>query len=249
MDSILNCKHLKFKYIWISDDTARDVEERTFEGLEKDFQEVIKRSTITESLKKSSKDSLKTNLLKDMEKNSAESGVKLNSEELLDNVINTSSIDNMYQIVPLVMPSQNNNHICVNMYVDNTGQYKSYSENVRASRIASTNVKGPVIISSSFDDDNEFKRVDFDKNSYELMLQKPPSAENRWSMEKMYKNMLKQNSEPQEPKVIDPLSRCNNCYEPASKVKLYICAKCRKVAYCGVDCQKTDWPIHRKFCS
>jgi hypothetical protein len=28
-----------------------------------------------------------------------------------------------------------------------------------------------------------------------------------------------------------------------------ICGKCRKQFYCGRECQKADWPVHKLFCA
>ncbi|KAF9066737.1 hypothetical protein BDP27DRAFT_985080 [Rhodocollybia butyracea] len=46
----------------------------------------------------------------------------------------------------------------------------------------------------------------------------------------------------------DPNSRrCWLC-RGKGKPKLQECAQCQKVRYCGSECQKKDWPVHRKKC-
>lgn len=47
----------------------------------------------------------------------------------------------------------------------------------------------------------------------------------------------------------DELS-CNSCKKPQSDVtqSLKRCAKCRKALYCSQQCQKTDWPSHKRLC-
>lgn len=52
--------------------------------------------------------------------------------------------------------------------------------------------------------------------------------------------------------------RCDSCSkrdgdetgegEEGSKVRLKLCARCRGVAYCGMDCQKAGWKRHREVC-
>jgi hypothetical protein len=44
--------------------------------------------------------------------------------------------------------------------------------------------------------------------------------------------------------------RCAWCEEiPAvAAMKLSLCGRCRKVAYCSEQCQKAHWPGHKKFC-
>ncbi len=38
--------------------------------------------------------------------------------------------------------------------------------------------------------------------------------------------------------------KCRCCGKAAS----LRCSKCRKVFYCGKECQARDWPIHKKEC-
>lgn len=41
---------------------------------------------------------------------------------------------------------------------------------------------------------------------------------------------------------------CHSCAEEFERKKLLQCAGCRFASYCGIDCQKADWPRHRPFC-
>ncbi|KAJ3761284.1 hypothetical protein EV360DRAFT_80398 [Lentinula raphanica] len=43
------------------------------------------------------------------------------------------------------------------------------------------------------------------------------------------------------------LNQCALCRSPG-KPRLQNCSKCRKVKYCGPECQKKDWPAHKKKC-
>lgn len=47
-------------------------------------------------------------------------------------------------------------------------------------------------------------------------------------------------------KLIRPSLLC--CYCKIEAKKLMKCARCRKVFYCGRECQKKDWKEHKKFC-
>jgi hypothetical protein len=43
---------------------------------------------------------------------------------------------------------------------------------------------------------------------------------------------------------------CSSCKKSQSDVsqRLKRCAKCQKALYCSQQCQRTDWPSHRRFC-
>ncbi|KAF8628200.1 hypothetical protein AX15_004049 [Amanita polypyramis BW_CC] len=40
---------------------------------------------------------------------------------------------------------------------------------------------------------------------------------------------------------------CAKCYG-LGKPKLLVCAVCRSISYCSVECQKADWKVHKKTC-
>ncbi|KAJ6495273.1 hypothetical protein C8R45DRAFT_165687 [Mycena sanguinolenta] len=42
---------------------------------------------------------------------------------------------------------------------------------------------------------------------------------------------------------------CAACYKPETKeLKHRMCGSCQKDAYCSKECQKEQWPIHKKTC-
>eukprot|EP00121_Abeoforma_whisleri_P000906 Awhi_evm1s804 len=41
-------------------------------------------------------------------------------------------------------------------------------------------------------------------------------------------------------------NKCNFCHEIF--VGTQLCSRCKKVRYCGITCQKKDWPSHKKAC-
>lgn len=48
--------------------------------------------------------------------------------------------------------------------------------------------------------------------------------------------------------ILGPLVKdvCGHCMQ--RKEKLLICNPCKRIKYCGRDCQRADWPIHRHLC-
>lgn len=42
--------------------------------------------------------------------------------------------------------------------------------------------------------------------------------------------------------------KCDTCKTEKQKEELYNCTKCKNASYCNIECQKKDWPIHRKQC-
>lgn len=41
--------------------------------------------------------------------------------------------------------------------------------------------------------------------------------------------------------------KCNKCDKVDEKLQR--CARCKKTYYCGIDCQKADWKLHRETCA
>ena len=42
---------------------------------------------------------------------------------------------------------------------------------------------------------------------------------------------------------------CHKCHTTVTgKRKLSKCARCHSITYCGLECQRADWPRHREFC-
>lgn len=45
--------------------------------------------------------------------------------------------------------------------------------------------------------------------------------------------------------------RCMRCEKkPEDDIDLVLmrCSKCKRVAYCSVECQRADWRVHKQFC-
>lgn len=45
----------------------------------------------------------------------------------------------------------------------------------------------------------------------------------------------------------EPIKDCKNCGE--REKELLKCSRCKKVYYCGADCQRKNWPTHKLTCS
>lgn len=46
----------------------------------------------------------------------------------------------------------------------------------------------------------------------------------------------------------DKFRKCENCNQEIVE-RIQLCAGCKKVAYCNIQCQKTHWKQHKKACS
>ncbi|KAH9838731.1 uncharacterized protein C8Q71DRAFT_856660 [Rhodofomes roseus] len=51
---------------------------------------------------------------------------------------------------------------------------------------------------------------------------------------------------PPKPKVT--LHKCNTCYASGTEKTLQKCARCRAAKYCSKECQRADWPKHKRSC-
>ncbi|KAH8741816.1 hypothetical protein FG386_001390 [Cryptosporidium ryanae] len=234
MDSLDEIVHEKFFYVYIPYHESDEVEVREFSGKELDFKNLL-RSHFSSKLRSIEISRLQETLNKDSNA----------PDKLVEQAILNSQ---NYEIISLILPSKDNNYVATNAYIDSVGRIKDMPINPRASKICSTDVRGDCFISSSFDDEYVFKRVDFNNKNYEILINNPPSAKNRWDPSKI-SNMINNPSgllKSQE-KENEIFRRCENCRKNYDK-KLLVCSKCKKVAYCDIECQKNDWSYHKRHC-
>ena len=123
----------------------------------------------------------------------------------------------------------------IQMYVDDNGQFKNYDRNMRAESIARTcgvervtAIMGDVFISMYYDDDENFRRMNFKLEDCK--------SESKWIKECIRRNEFKK---------LRPAECANKKCDNKGSSR---CSRCLKVWYCGKDCQKTHWRKHKKVC-
>ncbi|EZG82416.1 MYND finger protein [Gregarina niphandrodes] len=245
-EDFLDIAHKKFSYVLIPADIDEEVLVFDFEGREGDFQRKLKMHFSEEKLTEKQKQMLTQDLIKTaQEKIDSESKSAGRVEDKFDMSSLTDQVENNYQIIPLTVPTKDNKHMCVNAYIDNVGRVKGKALNSRASRITSDDIRGDCFLSRSFDDEQEFKRLDFGFDDYQQLLTNPPEKKGRWNPE----DALKQLQTPAVPTA--SLDKCSNCFKTKSESgvpKLFVCGRCKKAAYCNAECQKKDWVYHKRIC-
>lgn len=51
-------------------------------------------------------------------------------------------------------------------------------------------------------------------------------------------------------RVIEPRDlKCAGCHQDRPLEELEKCGRCMNVYYCNKECQRKDWPLHKKTCS
>eukprot|EP00389_Voromonas_pontica_P016253 GDKH01025406.1.p1 GENE.GDKH01025406.1~~GDKH01025406.1.p1 ORF type:complete len:257 (-),score=51.52 GDKH01025406.1:101-871(-) len=243
MEDLDSIKHKPFKYIYVPADVAAPIEERSFDGTEGAFKEEMKSHFAAKPMH--DKESLVDHLGKGLAKGSE----ALSETQKMH--LNAATAATTYQIIPLCLPSKKNGFIAVNAYIDDVGMYKDYDRNPRAERLTSNEIiKGDCFVSKTFDNDDDFNRVDFTTRDFHEMMQNPPSASNRWDQGKALQQMLQQ-QQGGAPATADPIVRkCGGCGKVAEddSVKLLRCSRCKAAAYCNATCQREDWQFHKRVC-
>jgi ribosomal protein L32 len=58
-------------------------------------------------------------------------------------------------------------------------------------------------------------------------------------------------SHPQDSLQAVVLQTCNTCGHPPANLgsTLNVCGRCKEAHYCSTECQRADWPKHKKVCS
>eukprot|EP00921_Rhytidocystis_pertsovi_P000481 GHVQ01000909.1.p1 GENE.GHVQ01000909.1~~GHVQ01000909.1.p1 ORF type:complete len:297 (+),score=32.14 GHVQ01000909.1:83-973(+) len=176
-----------------------------------------------------------------------------------------SACDGNYQIIPLTLPNRENGFHAINCYIDSVGKIKELDKNSRASRLTTDDIRGDCYVCKTFDDEEtEFGRRSLNMEAYEKLMECPPDKAGRWSETNALKSFASQSGGGTDKKsLIDqmeclknanasvPMERkCENCGREgnSSNVDFKKCARCSKVLYCGVDCQKADWRFHKRIC-
>ncbi|EPR61159.1 MYND finger domain-containing protein [Toxoplasma gondii TgCatPRC2] len=244
--------HKKFTFVFVPADINDPVEERTFEGEEKSFRATLNAHFNRENLLKTEADKFKDDLSK-------QADGKLSDEQLSTLI----GIQHTYQIIPLTLPTKANGFRGTNAYIDSIGRVKNLAVNARASRICSTDIRGDCFLSTTFDDEETFQRVNFSQKDFERLMASPPDATGRWSETAALSQLLNQRQADASRQALGaPAStekkhkQCGNCgkEEPAaspenpSPMRLKRCGGCGEAFYCSAECQRADWRHHKRVC-
>lgn len=72
----------------------------------------------------------------------------------------------------------------------------------------------------------------------------PSNSQNTEKPQKILKPQEKENSKPKAPETPKEEKNCTNCRNPLQKS--FLCKNCKKVRYCGRDCQVAHWKSGHK---
>eukprot|EP00300_Choanocystis_sp_HF-7_P007660 c1542_g1_i1.p1 GENE.c1542_g1_i1~~c1542_g1_i1.p1 ORF type:complete len:305 (+),score=67.08 c1542_g1_i1:47-916(+) len=106
------------------------------------------------------RDVLRQNVLSHLKDRGATAGV---SEDMMDRMSQMSSVE----IFPITVPAKDLNHIAVSLYIDDKGVAKGSPINARATELVracghNTLVRGDAFVSRYFDNEEDWRRINFD---------------------------------------------------------------------------------------
>ncbi|PHJ20649.1 mynd finger domain-containing protein [Cystoisospora suis] len=188
--------HKKFSYIYIPASMDDAVEERSFEGQEKNFRALLNRHFNRENLLKDEEEKFKKDL-------SHKADGRLTDDQLSSLIAGQHT----YQIIPLSLPCKASKYRGTNAYIDSLGRVKDLPTNSRASRICSTDIRGDCFLSTAFDDEDVFERVDFTKEDYEGLMAHPPDPKGRWNETEALAQLMKSQQSHQQQQISSSLSK------------------------------------------
>nr|BAN65725.1 MYND finger domain protein, putative [Babesia bovis] len=256
MDTLGSILHKEFSYVHIPCDINSPIEVLKFKGSEDSFRKHLTNQFAKDKLLADEKHGfekyLKSQYKETQEKagSNNQTNVEL-SDDLLKSSLEVASIT--YQIIPLTLPSKKNGYIGINCYIDGIGRVKNLPANARATKVCSTDIRGECYVSKTFDDEEEFRRMDLTLEDYNELFENPPDATGRWDSAEALSKMLdpqKSAALTQQPKKEIIPNNCENCKREESKdAPLKICSRCKKIKYCSVQCQKDDWKYHQRICN
>nr|AET50614.1 hypothetical protein [Eimeria tenella] len=238
--SLDEVEHAEFKFLLIPYDIDKPVQELIFKGKEASFRDLLKTHLNNEKincLNKKNFDNFRQELKKKAEGKIDDQG--------LERVLQGSSQN--YQIIPLTLPTKANNFKGINAYIDSVGRIKDIPKNARASRICSTDIRGDCFLSLVYDDEEKFERQNLTLKDFEELMKNPPEATGRWSETQATMQLLQQQSGAAKPEEAPRKPKCENCGKEDLPLKK--CSRCSKSFYCSVQCQRKDWPLHKRICS
>lgn len=247
-----------FYVVYIPTDEAKELEEWTIElPHDKELQlgcltERLRdhfKSSVTAASKQQQEETFKRQLLTQLPQ-----GATL-TNEMLQMML---QMDSLVDSIPLVLNTPDVKHVGINMYVDDKGTAKALPTNVRASAIAQAcgkmlEVKGDAFIARVFDDDDDFVRMDFRLSEVSgdalwvqaAKMQSAAAAAGKGGA--AAGAALARAKAPGKitlPSAIQRICGADRC----SKNGTLRCSRCKAQFYCGSQCQKLDWRLHKVGC-
>ena len=144
--------------------------------------------------------------------------------------------------VPLMDATRASGFESVMMYVNDMGAAKSLPVNRRASEVCAAagvaeTIHGDAFVARFFDDGaDDFRRLDFPLADL--------SSTAPWAAKARALNAAKKPLSQGDVNAILGGNTCASCSKPAS----LRCTRCKKAHYCSKECQKADWPSHKRVC-
>uniref|UniRef100_M4BD24 MYND-type domain-containing protein n=1 Tax=Hyaloperonospora arabidopsidis (strain Emoy2) TaxID=559515 RepID=M4BD24_HYAAE len=168
-------------------------------------------------------------------------------------------MDSLVDTIPLVLNTPGVKHVGINMYVDDKGTAKGLATNVRASAIAQAcgkrlEVKGDAFIGRVFDNDDDFVRMDFrlseisgDAPWVQTAKSQAAAAANGHGGAAAGAALARAKAPDKMmlPGSIQRICGADRC----SKNGTLRCSRCKAQFYCGAECQKGDWKLHKIGCT
>jgi len=170
-------------------------------------------------------------------------------DSTIQQIFSMTSVDT----IPLINNKLSTSYTSVQMYVDDKGQLKKLPVNQRATdilRMCGKNIEvlGDAYIARYYDDEKEFKRLSFTLDEYlhdtvwklvSRISNDSVAGKDAATTDDALRTVLGER---------DSLARCTlgitGCMNPANKK----CARCKNISYCSAECQKRDWPRHKRVC-
>lgn len=196
---------------------------------------------ILRTLTKAQADERQATLVETLKTSVAQSGQSVTEEGLQA----LSSLTYLVGQVPLMDATRASGFESVMMYINDMGAAKSLPVNRRASEVCASvgvleTIHGDAFVSRFYDDGrDDFRRLDFGLGDL--------NSTAKWAgMAKTLNAKKKKRGGITQDDVNAMLNRnvCASCGKPAS----LRCARCKSVHYCSKECQKADWPSHKRSC-
>ena len=201
------------------------------------------------------RENVRQQLIETMKKQNSPHADKPIDDAMIDMILQMSAVD----CVPLQNNKFSTGFIGLMMYVDDQGKSKGLPVNNRATRVTfecgiPTQVVGDVVIARNFDDENNFRRMDFTLKEF--------VEETQWKSDAMKANKEKSANGDKTKELQNLLSKTQSlgtqvvsqaaalqtksCSFAGCELDGTLrCSRCKRSWYCSQACQKRDWKFHK----